>query len=89
MLKLIEGFLRVQIVKHLNDNSLIMDKQHEFRSKRICLTNMLCYMDDLVNASDEGLCVDMNYLAELGKRSQNLDPLVLLRSFKPDPSTHF
>lgn len=60
--KVIESIIREKIVQHLNDNNLITDKQHGFRSKRSCLTNMLCYLDDLVNAVDEGLSVDVNYL---------------------------
>ncbi|KAK3895087.1 hypothetical protein Pcinc_001182 [Petrolisthes cinctipes] len=33
-----------------------------YRNNRSCLTNMLCYLDDLVNGADDGHCIDINYL---------------------------
>ena len=60
--KVIESIIRENIVEHLNGNNLITEVQHGFRSNRSCLTNMLCYLDDLVNAVDGGMCVDINYL---------------------------
>ncbi|KAK3855374.1 hypothetical protein Pcinc_038223 [Petrolisthes cinctipes] len=60
--KLLESIIREELVGHLTENSLIVDEQHGFRSKRSCLTNMLYYLDDLVNAVNAGSCVHVNYL---------------------------
>lgn len=62
MSKVIESVIRENIVNHLNSNNLIAEEQHGFRSNRSCLPNMLCYLDNLVNAVDEGMCIDINYL---------------------------
>lgn len=60
--KVMERIVREEIVQHLTDNALFTDAQHGFRRNRSCLTNLLCYLDDLVNAVDNGHCVDVNYL---------------------------
>lgn len=60
--KVLEGIIRQKIVGHLEENDLITNAQHGFRNKRSCLTNMLCYLDDLVNEVDNGNCVDIAYL---------------------------
>ena len=60
--KVMEKMVRASLVKHLTDNDLINEAQHGFRNKRSCLTNMLCYLDDLVNAVDSGHSIDVNYL---------------------------
>lgn len=60
--KLLESIIREVIVKHLSDNNLISDAEHGFRRSRSCLTNMLTYIDDLINAVDSGYSFDINYL---------------------------
>lgn len=60
--KVLEGVIREGLVHYLATHDLITDSQHGFRKNRSCLTNLLCYVDDLVNAVDRGDCVDVNYL---------------------------
>ncbi len=60
--------------------------------------NYLSQVSDLVSRTEStltmlkhyfqaiGLLINPTKTPELGKRSQNLDPLALLRSFRPDPS---
>ncbi|XP_076029136.1 uncharacterized protein LOC143017982 [Oratosquilla oratoria] len=57
-----EKIAKASIVQHLTDNALLNDQQHGFRNKRSCLTNMLCYLNNMVNAVDCNQCVDVNYL---------------------------
>ena len=62
MLQKNKSLIREEIVKHLEENDIITNKQHGFRKNRSCLTNLLEYIDDLVNAVDEKDWVDINYL---------------------------
>ena len=62
MVKVLEGIIREKLVTHLEENDIITNKQHGFRKNRSCLTNLLEYLDDLVNAVDEKDWVDINYL---------------------------
>lgn len=41
-----------EMVNHLTDNNFITDAQHGFSGNRSCLTNFLCYLNYLVNATD-------------------------------------
>ena len=62
VVKVLEGIIREKLVKHLEENDIITNKQHGFRKNRSCLSNLLEYLDDLVNAVDEKDWVDINYL---------------------------
>ena len=43
--KLFERIIRDYLVKFLEDNKLLRDSQHGFRTKRSCLTNLLEFLD--------------------------------------------
>lgn len=60
--KVLESIIREEIVRHLIKHKLITNAQHGFRNRRSCLTNMLCYLDDLIDSLDNGHCTDINYL---------------------------
>ncbi|KAK4292616.1 hypothetical protein Pmani_034637 [Petrolisthes manimaculis] len=81
--KMIEGIICEEIVRHLPENSrLLSNAQHGFRSNESCYTNRFCYADDLINAIDEGNCVDVNYLdceTAFG-RVLHLRPIVKLKA---------
>lgn len=49
-------------MNHLVENNLITDGQHEFRENRSCLTNMLCYLDDIINNVDKSNFVHVKRL---------------------------
>ena len=60
--KLLETIIREKIVKHLEENNLIKDTQHGFRSKRSCLTNLLDFFNDVYDMYDKTKAVDIIYL---------------------------
>lgn len=60
--KLLEGIIEQALMNHLVENNLITDAQHEFRENRSCLTNMLCYLDDIINNVDKSNFVHVKCL---------------------------
>ena len=54
--------IRNIIVDHLERNNILPNAQHGFRSKRNCITNLLAYLDDIIDAVDGKECVDVIYL---------------------------
>ena len=60
--RLFERIIRDHLVKFLEDNDLLKDSQHGFRSKRSCLTNLLEFWDLVSNYVDQGIPVDVIYL---------------------------
>jgi len=60
--KMFESIIRDAIVRHLEDNSLLRDSQHGFRKGRLCLTNLLTFMDKVTGYLDSGVPVDTVFL---------------------------
>jgi len=62
--KLIESLIRDTMINHLSQNRLINESQHgfTFRHKKSCLTNLLEYLEYVVNQIDAGDPVDVIYL---------------------------
>ena len=60
--KLLEQFVRDEIVKHMTDNNLYSECQHGFRKKRSCVTQLLEVYDQLTEMIDDGKSVDIIYL---------------------------
>ena len=60
--KICEIIIRRELVRHLEENQLIHDSQHGFRSGRSTLTNQLTYLEHLTSAVDQQIPVDINYL---------------------------
>ncbi|XP_076038458.1 uncharacterized protein LOC143023740 [Oratosquilla oratoria] len=60
--KVVEGFVREALMAHVNRNRILCNAQHGFRSGRNCLTNMLKYLDDVINAVDNQYWIDSIYL---------------------------
>ena len=56
--KLLERLITDFLVK----NDLINSSQHRFLKARSCLTNMLCFLEDVTKWVDEGSLVDIIYL---------------------------
>jgi len=50
------------IVEFLEKNELIKDSQHGFRRGSSCMTNLLLFLDRIMQSVDEGLCVDVVFL---------------------------
>ncbi|XP_063855989.1 conserved oligomeric Golgi complex subunit 6-like isoform X2 [Scylla paramamosain] len=57
-----ETIIRDKIVKYLEENKIIKDSQHGFRTKRSCLTNLLDFFYEVFNSYDETKAVDIIYL---------------------------
>ena len=60
--KLLESLIRDAVINHLSQNRLIDESQHGFRHKKSCLTNLLEYLEYVVNQIDAGDPVDVIYL---------------------------
>ena len=52
--KILEAFLKDNIVCHLVTYTLINDSQHGFLPKRSCLTNLLKFLEYVTSAVDQG-----------------------------------
>ena len=50
------------LVDFLVKNNLINPSQHGFLKARSCLTNILCFLEDVTKLVDEGSPVDIIYL---------------------------
>ena len=57
--RIFERIIRDHLVKFLEDNDLLKDSQHRFQSKRICLTNLLEFLDLVSNYVNQGIPVDV------------------------------
>ena len=60
--KIMEKIIKEEIVKHLENNNLITDSQHGFRSKKSCLTNLLEFSENIAGVLDNGDPIDVIYL---------------------------
>ena len=60
--KFLESLIRDAIINHLSQNRLINESQNGFRYKKSCLTNLLEYLEYVVNQVDAGDPVDVIYL---------------------------
>ena len=60
--KLFERIIRDYLFKFLEENKLLLDSQHGFRTKRPCPTNLLEFLDLVSDCVDEGIPVEVVYL---------------------------
>ena len=60
--KLLERIIKDHLFDFLVKNKLINPSQHGFLKARSCLTNMLCFLEDVTKWLDEGSPVDIIYL---------------------------
>ena len=61
--KLIDRIIRdCLLVRFLEENKLLRDSQHRFRTKRSCFTNQLEFLDPVSDYVDEGNPMDAVYL---------------------------
>ena len=52
--KLLERLIKDHMVDFLVKNNLINPSQHGFLKSRSCLTNILCFLEDVTKWVDEG-----------------------------------
>ncbi len=60
--KLLEGIIREKLTDHLLRQNLLNGSQHGFMKNRSCQTNLLEFMDKILQLVDEGKPVDIFYL---------------------------
>ena len=60
--KLLESIIRDHIMDFLIKHKLINPSQHGFLKSKSCLTNLLCFFEEMTKWVDEGSPVDIIYL---------------------------
>ena len=60
--KLLETLIRENMVEFLVKHKLINTSQHGFLKARSCLTNLLCFLEEITKWVDDGSPVDVVYL---------------------------
>ena len=81
VVKVYERVVRKHMVNYLEDNSLLTDKQHGFRSSRSCLTQMLDHFDDIYEGFTRGEDTDSIYL-DYAKAFDKVDLSLLILKLK-------
>ena len=79
--KIYERVVRRRLVAHLEENNLLPEGQHGFRSKRSCLTQLLSYWDNILEQLEEGKGVDVVY-TDFAKAFDKCETGVLLHKLK-------
>ena len=60
--KIIESFIKDHILDHLAENKITNTSQHGFINNKSCQTNLLDYLETIIEALDSGQIVDIVYL---------------------------
>ena len=60
--KILESVVREHLLEHLNSNNILSDKQHGFRQRRSCLTNLLETFDSWTRILENDNGIDVAYL---------------------------
>lgn len=81
LIKIFERVLRSRLVDHMEKNSLLTDKQHGFRKKRSCLTQLIDHVDHILKCLNSGDEVDVIYL-DYAKAFDKVDHKILLAKLK-------
>ena len=81
IIKIYERILRNVMVKFIDENKLLCDNQHGFRSGRSCLTQLLSHVDDIVQGLTNSVDVDAIYL-DFAKAFDKVDHRLLLLKMK-------
>ena len=58
VIKLYECIVRKVMIKYIEENNILSDKQHGFRSGRSCLTQMLGHFDEIMVGLRNGVDAD-------------------------------
>jgi hypothetical protein len=81
LIKIFERVLRNSLVSHLEDNGLLSGKQHGFRKKRSCLTQLIDHVEHIYSCLNNGDEVDVIYL-DYAKAFDKVDHNILLAKMK-------
>ena len=81
VVKVYERVVRKHMVRYLDANNMLSDKQHGFRSNRSCLTQMLEHFDSIFEGLTQGKDTDSIYL-DFAKAFDKVDMDLLLQKLK-------
>ena len=76
--KIYERVIRKKLVEYLEQNDLICNKQHGFRSGRSCLTQLLHHFDDVLESLTNNVEFDSIYL-DYAKAFDKMDHKLLMK----------
>ena len=76
-----ERVVRIALVRYLEENKLVPDGQHGFRSMRSTLTQLLSYWDTILGELEQGHDVDVIY-TDFSKAFDKEDTGVLLHKLR-------
>ncbi len=81
IIKIFERVFRNKLVDYLESSNILLDNQHGFRKKRICLTQLLEHVDSILKSLNSGNEIDVIYL-DYSKAFDKVDHKVLLAKMK-------
>lgn len=81
IIKTMERILRKHMIKHLENQGTLNDRQHGFREKRSCLSQLLTHFDETLNAIERGNNCDAIYL-DFSKAFDKCDHGILKNKLK-------
>ena len=76
--KIFERIIRDKIVSHLESNNLLNDRQHGFRKKRSCLSELVDHFSEVLDNLSRGHDTDSIYL-DFAKAFDKVDHEILLK----------
>ena len=81
IVKVYERILRQAMVSFIEDNGLLCDHQHGFRTGRSCLTQLLSHFDDIISNLCNGADTDAIYL-DFAKAFDKVDHQLLIKKLR-------
>jgi hypothetical protein len=81
IMKTFERIIREKLVCHLEVNQKLNPRQHGFRAKRSCLSQLLEYQDQILSILEEGSNVDSIYL-DFSKAFDKVDVGILCQKLR-------
>ena len=81
LIKLFEKVVCNKLIQYLENNQLMNENQHGFRSGRSCLTQLLLHHDFVINQLESGSNVDVIYL-DFAKAFDKVDHGIVLAKIK-------
>ena len=79
--KALETIMRMHICSYLDTNNLLSKFQHGFIKGRSCLSNLLCFLDEVTKRLDEGKPVEICYV-DFSKAFDSVNHRLLLHKLK-------
>jgi hypothetical protein len=81
VIKIFEKIVRKKLIDHLEENNLLNQNQHGFRSGRSCLSQLLSHIDTILSYLEKGQNVDAIYL-DFSKAFDKVDHFILLKKLE-------